>query len=355
MRDTSKLFNLNQNLDAVLIISSKSRRYYTGFQSTFGYLVLLKDKTAFITDPRYFEMAESLAEQGIELHCTGNGSGAMDIVKQLLEQNKVKTVGYEDTELTVAEYNALSQTLKGYKLVAAGEHINFVRRTKDEDEIENITKAQAITDAAFAQILKFVKAGISERDVAIELEYRINKLGGHGLAFDTIVASGVNTSKPHAHPTDKKIEAGDAVTIDFGAAYNGYCSDMTRTFFVGEPSAEMKKIYNIVLMAQNNAIKNCYCGISGKEMDSFCREFIAANGYGDKFAHSTGHSLGIDIHEEPRASATSQDKLLANQFITVEPGIYVPGFGGVRIEDLLLIKEDGVIDLTTSDKNIIIL
>ena len=179
--------------------------------------------------------------------------------------------------------------------------------------------------------------------------------GGEGLAFDTIIASGVNSSKPHAHPTDKKVELGDPVTMDFGARYHGYCADMTRTIFVGEPSEELRKIYNTVALAQQMGITNCYPGISGKEYDAICREVIKANGYEQYFTHSTGHSLGIDIHEAPYGSMRSEDVLLANQLITCEPGIYIPGVGGVRIEDLLLVKEDCVIDLTTSDKNIIIL
>ena len=183
----------------------------------------------------------------------------------------------------------------------------------------------------------------------------MNKNGAEGLAFDTIIASGINSSKPHAHPTDKVIELGDPVTMDFGARYHGYCSDMTRTVFVGEPDDELRKIYNIVALAQSMGINSAYTGMSGRELDTACREIIKANGYGEYFTHSTGHSLGIDIHETPFASMRSDDVLDANQLITCEPGIYIPKVGGVRIEDMLLFEENGVIDLTTSDKNIIIL
>lgn len=354
MKNTDKLFELAQ-VDAMLIVSEKNRRYFTEFASTFGYLVILKNKNVFITDPRYFEMAQSLENSGIEVRQISNGVSAMGEISDILKENEVKIVGYEDTELTVSEYNVIKNELKGFELTAVGKQISLVRSFKDAAEIEYIRKAQSITDAAFGKILEVIKAGITEKDIAVELEYLMAKNGAEGIAFDTIIASGVNSSKPHAHPTDKKIEVGDPITMDFGAKYRGYCSDMTRTVFLGEPSEEMRKIYKVVALAQKMGINNCRAGISAKQYDSYCREVIKANGYGQYFTHSTGHSLGIDIHETPYASMRSDDVLQVNQFVTCEPGIYIEGVGGVRIEDLLLIQEDGVIDLTTSDKNIIIL
>ena len=355
MKNTDKLFELAQ-VDAVLVISDKNRMYFTGFASTFGYLVLLKNnKNVFITDPRYFEMAQTLKDDGVEVMQIANGISGMSTVLSILKDNGVKTVGFEDTELTVAEFEGIKTSLSAFQLVPCGQSINFVRAFTDEQALSSLQKAQAATDAAFAQVLKVIKAGMTEKELAVELEYLLAKNGGEGLAFDTIIASGVNSSKPHAHPTDKVIENGDPVTMDFGARYHGYCADMTRTVFVGDPSAELRKIYNVVLMAQCNGITNAYCGMGGRELDSYCREVIKANGYEQYFTHSTGHSLGIDIHEEPRASMLSKDILQANQLITCEPGIYIPNVGGVRIEDLLLITEDGIIDLTSSDKNIIIL
>lgn len=354
MKNTDKLFEMT-NVDAVLVISEKNRMYFTGFASTFGYLVLLRDKNVFITDPRYYEMAQILENEGVEVIRIDNGVAATEALMDVFKQNNVKSVGFEDTELTVSEFTALRHSIIGVKLVPVGEEIRFVRSFKTATEIEYIKKAQSITDIAFTEIRKILKPGITERDVQVELEYQMAINGAEGLAFDTIVASGVNSSKPHAHPTDKVIESGDPVTMDFGARYHGYCSDMTRTVFVGEPTAELHKIYNIVLLAQTMGINNAYCGMGGRELDSFCREVIKSNGYEKYFVHSTGHSLGIDIHEMPSASSRSRDILQANQFITCEPGIYIPGVGGVRIEDLLLIEEDGITDLTTSDKNIIIL
>ena len=355
MRNTDKLFELCKT-DALLVISEKNRFYFTEFASTFGYLVLLpNNKNVFITDPRYYEMAQSLESDGVEVVQISNGVSATDTLKDVFKKFKVKTVGYEDTELTVSDYASLKEDLAKFELVPVGNHVNFVRSFKDETEISYVKKAQSITDAAFSQILQVIKVGMTERELAIELEYLMAKNGAEGLAFDTIIASGVNTSKPHAHPTDKVLELGDAITMDFGARYHGYCSDMTRTVFLGEPSDEMRKIYNIVLLAQKMGITNAYCGIGGRELDALCREIIKSNGYEKCFTHGTGHSLGIDIHERPNANARSNDVLQAGQFITCEPGIYIPGVGGVRIEDLLLIEQDGVIDLTSSDKNIIIL
>ena len=354
MKATDKLFELS-NVDAALIISEKNRLYFTGFASTFGYLVLLRGKNIFITDPRYYEMAQSLEADGVEVIQIANGISATDMLVDIFKQHKVKSVGYEDTELTVTDYLSLKEKLGKLELVPVGKHVNFVRSFKTDTEIEYIKKAQSITDIAFSKVLSVIKTGITEKELAVELEYLMAKNGAEGLAFDTIIASGVNSSKPHAHPTDKKIELGDPVTMDFGARYHGYCSDMTRTVFVGEPSGELRKIYNTVLLAQTKGINNAYCGMTGKELDSFCREVIKSNGYEQYFTHGTGHSLGIDIHETPTANMRSTDTIKARQFITCEPGIYIPSVGGVRIEDLLLVQEDDVIDLTTSDKNIIIL
>ncbi|MCM1195093.1 MAG: aminopeptidase P family protein [Firmicutes bacterium] len=355
MKNTDKLFGL-AGTDAILVLSEKNRFYFTEFASTFGYLTLFPDnKSVFITDPRYYEMAQTLENDGVEVRQIANGASPMGQIVELLKENNAHTVGFEDNEITFSDYASLKESLSEFELTPIGKHINYARSFKIEQEIKYIKKAQSITDAAFSEILNFIRVGVTERDIAVELEYQMAKHGAEGLAFETIIASGVNSSKPHAHPSGKAVENGDAVTMDFGARYHGYCSDMTRTVFVGEPSEEMRKIYNVVSLAQNTGINCAYAGMTGKELDTACREIIKANGYGEFFTHSTGHSLGIDIHETPYASARSADKLMVKQLITCEPGIYVPGVGGVRIEDMLLFEEDGVIDLTSSDKNIIIL
>jgi Xaa-Pro aminopeptidase len=354
MIDIDKIFQLCTDVDALLVISEKNRRYFTGFASTAGYLLIMAEKCYFFTDSRYLEMAESLNSDTLSVVAIGEKT-AMQLLKEIFAENNVKRVGYEDTELTVKQFQMLTTQLPDVTFSPVGDNINTLRITKTEGEIELIRTAQSFTDKAFKEILKFIKVGVTEQDIAVELEYQLKRAGGDGLAFDTIIASGVNSSKPHAHPTDKKIEAGDPVTMDFGASYRGYCSDMTRTIFVGEPSAEIANIYNVVLMAQKNAINNVACGMTGHEIDSLAREIIVANGFGEYFTHSTGHSLGLDIHEEPRAAKNNQSVFTNNTFVTIEPGIYIPKVGGVRIEDLLLIKEDEVIDLTTSEKNVIII
>ena len=227
MKSTKKLFDMS-SVDAVLVISEKNRMYFTGFASTFGYLVLLpNEKSVFITDPRYFEMAQTLQNDGVEVRQISNGISGLTSVCEILNEYGAKTVGFEDTELTVAEFSSIKQSLSDFDLKSVGADINFVRSYKDATEIEYIKKAQSITDAAFSQVLSVIKPGITERDLAIELEYLMDKNGAEGLAFDTIIASGVNSSKPHAHPTSKPLALGDPITMDFGARYHGYCSDMT--------------------------------------------------------------------------------------------------------------------------------
>ncbi len=355
MKDLTKIFQLNPKLDAVMVLSETNRFYFTEFASTFGVLLLTREKTIFITDPRYYEMAEELKDKGIETRLIEIGKSAYEIAKDVLKELNVKHLGFEDQSVTVSDFDKIKSAFHDFTLIPTSENISKLRSVKTEDEIEYIKKAQSITDIAFSKILGFINENVSEIDIAVELEYQMRKHGASALAFDTIIASGINSSKPHAHPTNKRIKKGDPITMDFGAKFNGYCSDMTRTVFFGEPSEEMRNIYNIVLMAQTNAINNLQAGLTGREIDSLAREIIIANGYGSSFSHSTGHSLGLDIHESPNAAKSSDTVFQENQFITIEPGIYIPGFGGVRIEDLILIKQNEIENLTNSEKTIIIL
>lgn len=354
MKDTKKLFELCPQAEAFLITSQKNRFYFTGFNSTAGYLMIFKDEVVFITDFRYAEMAAHLGQEGVEV-VVCSGAATMEEIKKRFNKNDIGKVGFEDTEMTVAEFANYKRVLENIELIPAGKAISLVRQIKKPDEIENIIKAQAVTDKVFKHMVGFIAPEMSELDVAVELECQIRKMGGDGLAFDTIIASGENSSKPHAHPTMKKIKNGDPITMDFGAKYNGYCSDMTRTIFVGKPSVQMKNIYEIVLKAQMNTLNNMRPGMTGRQLDSLAREVIIANGFGDYFQHSTGHSLGLDIHETPNLSALCEDVFVPNMMGTVEPGIYVSGLGGVRIEDLVVFTQDGVKDLTTSSKDIIII
>ncbi|MDD3831936.1 MAG: aminopeptidase P family protein [Clostridia bacterium] len=351
-----KLFDILPDVDAVVITSQNNRLYFTEFNGTFGVLVLTRDDASYITDFRYFEMArEAMQNSGIDVLLCENGAKAYEIASDLLHNINAKKVGYEDTETTVSAAKILFDRLPDFEFTPAGKAILTVRQVKDDRELDLIAKAQQITDKAFSKILTIIKGDMTEYDVSVELEYQLRKNGAEGLAFETIIASGSNSSKPHAHPTSKKIKNGDAITMDFGARYKGYCADMTRTVFYGKPNDEMKNIYNTVLKAQLNTITNMRCGMIGKEVDALARQVIVSAGYTKHFNHGLGHSVGIDIHESPSCNPVSEEVLMENMLMTVEPGIYVPDFGGVRIEDLVIVKQDKIIDLTTSSKEIIVL
>lgn len=354
MIDYQKVFQLRPEMDAALIISPKNRLYFTGFQSTFGYLVIERTALTFFTDFRYAEMAEDLQKKGVFVQFA-RSEEVLPMVERFCAQRGLQRLGIEETELTLMQFASLKKSLPNHEFVNVGSAISKMRQTKTEEEIEKIAQAQHITDEAFRAILKVLKPGVKERDIAVELEYQMRKNGADGLAFETIIASGINGSKPHAHPTQKAIANGDAVTMDFGARFEGYCADMTRTVFVGKPSDPMKKIYETVLQAQQNALKNMRAGMTGRQIDSLARELIASYGYADKFTHNLGHSLGIDIHEDPRFAPFWTEEIAENTVMSVEPGIYVPGLGGVRIEDIVVLKADGIYNLTNSEKGIIIL
>jgi Xaa-Pro aminopeptidase len=356
MERIKRLFNQLNDVDAVVVTSTNNRQYFTGFHGSYGFLVMNAEKAIYITDSRYYEMAqEAIAPLGIQVELTKTGINIYQQVDDILKSMGAKTVGFENTEITVSAFDALKSNLPNYEFVPVGENILNVRQIKTQEELDFIAKAQSITDKAFSEVIKIIKKDMTEKELMAELEYQLKKNGATSLAFDTIIASGANSSKPHAHPTDKKIVPGDPITMDFGAAYNGYCSDMTRTVFLGEPSAQMRSIYEIVLAAQNAVLNNVKIGMTGREVDALAREVIKANGYEENFQHGLGHSVGLDIHERPSMNPRSDEVLQENQLITVEPGIYVPGLGGVRIEDLIIIKQDRIINLTKSPKNIIIL
>lgn len=227
---------------------------------------------------------------------------------------------------------------------------------KDETELGLMRRAAEIADQAFAEVLPLVKPGVAERDLAAELEYRMKRLGAEGPAFETIVASGFRSSLPHGRASEKRIEHGDFVTFDFGAIYRGYCSDMTRTVVVGEPTEKQREIYGIVLEAQRRGVAACRAGITGKELDAVCRSYIAEKGYGEAFGHGTGHGVGRFIHEGPKVSLRGEnDRLEAGMVVTIEPGIYLPGWGGVRIEDMVLVTETGCEPFTKTPKDLLIL
>jgi len=335
-------------IEAFVIFKFVNVTYITGFTGDDSAAFVTSDKAIFITDARYTEQAANQVK-GFEIK--EHKHGIKEILKEYVENLKISRLAFEGS-LSYKQYSDLKDFL-GIELVMANDLIETLRMTKDESEIENIKKAQDITDKAFSHILNFIKVGMSERDVALEMEFYMKKLGAQDLSFDTIVASGKRSSLPHGVASNKIIEKGDLVTLDFGCKYNGYCSDMTRTIIMGKATEKQREIYNIVLEAQENAIKHIKAGVTGKEGDNYARSIIEKKGYGKYFGHSLGHGVGLEVHESPSLSFKNEEPLKQNSIVTVEPGIYISDFGGVRIEDMVLLKEDKVINLTNSPKQLI--
>lgn len=335
--------------DALLITAQPEVFYLSGFTGDDTTLFITKDERFIITDSRYFIQAKEEA----------NDFALIDISKKsvsdvVLESN-CKKIGFLDKSLTYFGFERLKTKLEGREFVGVSDKIAEVRMIKDEEEIEKIKMAAKIADGSFSHILNFIKAGVKEKDIALELEFYMKKQGASALSFETICASGNRSAMPHGAASDKVIEIGDFVTLDFGCIYKGYASDMTRTVIVGEASETQRKIYDVVLSAQKEALSVIKEGKKASEIDKIARDIIKNAGYGENFGHGLGHSLGLLVHELPSLSPKSDAILKRNMLMTVEPGIYVENYGGVRIEDLVLIKEDGIENLTSSPKELIIL
>ncbi len=337
-----------------LIISPENRKYFTEFESSDGFLLVSPEKAVFITDGRYIEAAENQIS-----NCVVKLLGkTYPQIAEYLDNMNCKHLLVESTRMTVSTYNSLKGVLKNTSISTDStldKLINAVRSVKNDNEVESIIKAQRIAEDAFQHILSFIKVGITEKEIALELDFFMLRNGGEALSFETIAVSGKNSSMPHGVPSDKKIENGDFITMDFGTVINGYHSDMTRTVAVGFATDEMKNVYNTVLKAQQNCLDNIKAGISCKDGDEFARKVINDSGYGKYFTHSTGHGVGVEIHEFPNLSPASDSILQIGNIVTVEPGIYIPGSFGVRIEDMALITDIGCKNLTNSPKELIIL
>ncbi|MDQ0213838.1 Xaa-Pro aminopeptidase [Oikeobacillus pervagus] len=339
-------------IDGIFINSPYNRRYMSNFTGSSGVVLISFDKALFITDFRYTEQASKQAE-GYEV-IQHSGPIIEEVVKQA-EKLGIKKLGFEQDYITFGVYQQYQNIFKG-ELVPVQNLIENLRLIKSESEIKILKEAANIADAAFTHILDFIKPGISELDVSNELEFYMRKCGATSSSFDTIVASGYRSALPHGVASKKVIEAGDMVTLDYGAYYNGYVSDITRTIAVGEPSEQMKDVYNIVLEAQLRSVDQIKPGLTGKEADAIARDYISEKGYGEQFGHSLGHGIGLEVHEAPTLSLRS-DKIMLQpgMAVTIEPGIYLPGTGGVRIEDDTIITESGNELLTHSTKELIIL
>lgn len=341
-----------KGFEAALITKKENYFYMSGFTGSSAYLVIHQNKAVLITDFRYEEQATRQASLFQIIKYQGSH---VDAVNEVLKSLGVSVLGFEESHLTFEQYHEYKGKLHVGEFKPLGGLVESLRIKKSQDEIDVIKKAVKVADDTFAHILKYIKPGVSEAEVAAEMEYHMKKSGAKGPSFETIIASGMRASMPHGVASEKKLELGDVVTLDFGAIYNEYCSDMTRTVFLGEPGDEIKRIYKIVLGAQLEALKGAKAGLTGKEIDAVAREIIAKNGYGENFGHGLGHGVGVEIHEEPRFSPSGDVKMEDGMVVTVEPGIYVPGLGGVRIEDMIVIQGDQPIILTESVKDIIVL
>lgn len=343
-----------KNAEAVLITSDINRRYFTGIKSSSGFVIAFPDKAYFITDFRYIEMAKNTA-----YNCEVIEQNVIyEQIAELMKKHNAKKLAVEAMDLTVHRLELFKSKLPDIEFISSDELSNSIydmRTVKTEDEIEKIQRAQQIAEEAFEDILSFICPGVTERDIAQKLDSLMLKKGAEALSFETIALTGSNTSMPHGVPSDCKVRKGDFVLMDFGAVYEGYHSDMTRTVCVGKPDDEMKRIYNIVLEAQLKALEAIKSGITGSELDKTARKYIEDNGYGEAFGHSLGHGVGMEIHEYPNASAKSKTILKENMIVTVEPGIYIPSEFGVRIEDLVVVTEKSYRNLTKCPKKMIIL
>ena len=335
--------------DAVLISKPENVVYLSGIKSTNCFLILTPEESYILTDFRYIEAAEN-NQAGLYPVMLDRGKSLFDVIKSM----KIRALAVEEEDITYHFFKELSSKFKG-KICSASHLVEDLRIIKDDYEKECLRRAEEIGDIAFSHICSILKEGMTEKEVALELEYCMRKNGAEGLSFDTIAVSGVRSSMPHGGPTDKKIEYGDFLTMDYGCMYRGYCSDMTRTVAIGEATKEMRRIYDIVRKAQQKALEAVSPGKTASDIDRIARNIIKYEGYGNHFGHGTGHGVGLEIHEAPTVNTTGKTLLKPGMAVTVEPGIYLPGEFGVRIEDLALVTETGYEVLSHSDKDLIII
>ena len=343
---------LGDGVDGLLLTSRYSRHYGAEFDIAEGVAIVTRAGSRYFTDSRYIESAEN-GIRGFEVQMVDREHSYIALLNQAIADFGVTTLGYEERYLTVAEFMNYEQKLNA-KLVPMNQAISGFRAVKEPWELDRMRKAQEITDAAFTEVLTRIREGMTEKELTAELIYCLLKNGGEGLSFDPIVVSGPNTSMPHGVPGERRLQKGDFITMDFGVLYQGYCSDMTRTVALGYVTEEMKQVYDTVLQAQLTGIAATRAGVTGKSIDEAARQVITDAGYGAYFGHGYGHSLGLEIHEDPGCNAGGKVPMEANMVCSAEPGIYLPGKFGVRIEDVVIFTEDGCEVITHSPKNLIV-
>ncbi len=353
MKNLDKYLSLlDGEVDGLLLTSRYSRHYGAEFDIAEGVAIVTKAGCRYFTDSRYIESAEN-GIKGFEVLEINRENSYIKRLNEAIADFGVSKLGYEETYLTVAELMHYEKNLKA-ELKPFNKEIYGFRAVKEAWELDRMRKAQEITDKAFAEVLPRIKVGMTELELQAELIYCLYKNGGQGLSFDPIVVSGPNTSLPHGVAGERKIQEGDFVTMDFGVLYQGYCSDMTRTVAVGYATDEMKKVYDTVLKAQLAGIAVTKAGAIGKDIDAAARKVIEDAGYGPYFGHGYGHSLGLEVHESPSPNGANAEPMPVGAAASAEPGIYLPGRFGVRIEDVTIYWEDGCEDITHSPKNLII-
>ena len=326
------------DIDTLFISNKDNIRYYSGFTGTFAFLLISESKAIIITDSRYTLRAEEESPD-YEIYKLKSGDNWIENSTNLA---KTKIIGYEGDYVSVNLLNQLQKKAeKINKWKDFSEKITLGRIIKSDEETEILQKTINISDSAFNNVSKKIVTGMTEKDVAWEMEKEMRELGAESLSFDTIVASGINGSKPHHSPTDKLISDNEAITIDMGAKYKGYCSDLTRTIFIGDPDEKFKKIYTTVLKAQLISMETAKPEMTGEEIDKIARDIITSEGYGEYFGHSLGHGVGIEIHENPGVGPNSKNNIKPGMVYTIEPGIYIENWGGIRIEDMVIMTENG--------------
>ncbi len=340
-----------KNIDGILITNEYNRRYMTGFTGTAGVAIVSQNDAVFITDFRYTEQA---AAQIQDFRIVQHEVTLLEEIATQVKAMSIKSLGFEKDTVSFGTYELYKNVIQADLIPVSG-LIEKIRLIKTEQEINIIKVACEIADHAFTHILDFIKPGKTELEVSNELEFFMRQQGATQSSFDTIVASGLRSALPHGVATNKVIEKGDFVTLDFGALYNGYISDITRTVAVGEPSEKLVEMYNTVLASQLLSLEKVGPGLTGIQADAIARDYLTEKGYGEAFGHSLGHGIGLEVHEGPGLSKRSETVLEPGMAVTIEPGIYVPGVGGVRIEDDILITESGNELLTHSTKELIIL